>query len=93
MSVVGAEVLHTADNCADWTGEALAIGGVAEFFAFDSVLLVCEGEGDKGSGKQCFDRHRHDVWVMTGADLELDVLKTERGFSIAGGICVFPWSQ
>ena len=93
MSVVGAEVLHTADDCADRTGEALAIGCVAEFFAFDSVLLGCEGEGDKGGGEQIFDRHCHYVGVMTGADLELDILKTERGFSIARGVCVFPWAE
>ena len=49
-SVKGAEVFDAADNCAEWTGEALAVGCMTELFTFDAVLLGGEGEGDKCGG-------------------------------------------
>ena len=68
-----------------------SIGGVADFFAADGVLLVGEGQGSEGDGVEVREGAMEEVDGV-GANPEFNVAESEWGGVIAG-VGVFAGSQ
>ena len=83
--ISGHKVYDSSHYGFNWATEALPVDDVGELLALDSILLVCEGQGDECCCLKLEHRGVRDVLEMHGSNFEVDILKAEGMFCVSRG--------
>ena len=87
------QMSNTTKDSANGTGLRLTVCGMSHLLTFDTILLCHEGEGNERGRKELETGALGNIKMVTSTNLELDIFKSKRMLSIAGGICIFTGSQ
>ncbi len=67
------EVANTTHDGMDWACIMLAIGAMGELFAFDTVLLVGEGDRGEGGSGALGGRGGRGIKMVAATNFELNI--------------------
>jgi len=83
------EVNDAVGDGTHWASRWLPIGGMREFFTFDTFLLSGEGKGDECCGQKLCHRSKMNVKDVFVSNLAFNIFQAKWMLCVSGGIYIF----